>query len=89
MDVAGSYGSSGMSGLTVLTHPSTTGFPQPWILRAKASMQNAVYPGRQPSALPRDRPVILRYRIVLHRGELPPAEIARLQAEYAAGAIGQ
>ena len=52
-------------------------------------MQNAVYPGRQPSALPRDRPVILRYRIVLHRGELPPAEIARLQAEYAAEAIAQ
>lgn len=36
-------------GLTVLMHPSTTGFPQPWILRARGSMQNAVYPGRQPS----------------------------------------
>ena len=89
MDVSGSYGSSGKSGLTVLTHPSTTGFPQPWILRARASMQNAVYPGREPVAVPRDRPVILRYRIVLHRGELAPAEIARLQAEYAAETIAQ
>jgi Family of unknown function (DUF6807) len=89
MDVSGSYGSSGKSGLTVLTHPSTTGFPQPWILRARASMQNAVYPGRHPVALPRDRSVILRYRIVLHRGELWPAEIARLQAEYAAETIAQ
>jgi hypothetical protein len=84
MDVTGSYGSAGRSGVAVLTHPSTTGFPQTWILRAKASMQNAVYPGRQPVALPRDRPLVLRYRIVLHRGELAPAEIARLQAEYAA-----
>ena len=84
MDVTGSYGSAGRSGVAVLTHPSTTGFPQAWILRAKASMQNAVYPGRQPVALPRDRPLVLRYRIVLHRGELAPAEIARLQAEYAA-----
>jgi hypothetical protein len=50
-------------------------------------MQNAVYPGRQPVAIPRDRPVILRYRIVLHRGELPPADIGRLQAEYAAEKI--
>jgi hypothetical protein len=83
MDVSGSYGTSGKSGVAVLTHPSTTGFPQAWILRAKASMQNAVYPGRQPVALLRDRPVILRYRIVLHRGELAPAEIARLQAQYA------
>jgi hypothetical protein len=47
-------------------------------------MQNAVYPGRQPVALPPDRPLILRYRIVLHRGELASSEIARLQAEYAA-----
>lgn len=89
MDVSGSYGAAGKSGLTVLTHPSTTGFPQPWILRARGSMQNAVYPGRQPVALPRDRPVILRYRIVLHRGELTPADFARLQAEYAAETIVQ
>jgi hypothetical protein len=82
MDVSGSYGKSGKSGLTVLTHPSTTGFPQPWILRARSSMQNAVYPGRQPVAIPRDRPVILRYRLVVHRGELAPADIERLQAEY-------
>jgi hypothetical protein len=83
MDVSGTYGTAGKSGLTVLTHPGTTGFPQPWILRAKASMQNAVYPGRQPVAIPRDRPLLLNYRIVLHRGELAPADIARLQAEYA------
>ena len=89
MDVSGSYGASGTSGLTVLTHPSTTGFPQPWILRARGSMQNAVYPGRQPSAIPRDRPVILRYRIVLHRGELALANIRRLQAEYAGESIAR
>jgi len=89
MDVSGSYGASGKSGLTVLTHPSTSGFPQPWILRARGSMQNAVYPGRQPVALPRDRPVILRYRLVLHRGELAPADIERLQAEYAGERIQQ
>ena len=89
MDVSGSYGAAGKSGLTVLTHASTTGFPQPWILRAVGSMQNAVYPGRQPVAIPRDRPVILRYRIVLHRGELAPAEIGRLQAEYAGERIAQ
>ena len=89
MDVSGSYGAKGKSGLTVLTHPSTTGFPQRWILRARSSMQNAVYPGREPVAIPRDRPVILRYRIVLHRGELAAADIERLQAEYAGERIAQ
>jgi hypothetical protein len=87
MDVSGSYGATGKSGLTVLTHPSTTGFPQPWILRARGSMQNAVYPGRQAVAILRDRPVILRYRIVLHRGELAPSDMERLQAEYAKESI--
>jgi hypothetical protein len=52
-------------------------------------MQNAVYPGRNPVAIPRDRPVILRYRIVLHRGELAPAAIARMQAEYARETIAR
>ena len=83
MDVSGTFGTSGTSGLTVLTHPSTTGFPQRWILRARGSMQNAVYPGRQPSAISRDRPTLLNYRIVLHRGVMAPADAARLQAEYA------
>jgi hypothetical protein len=89
MDVSGSYAASGRSGLTVLTHPSTTGFPQPWILRARGSMQNAAYPGRQPVAIQRDRPVILRYRLVLHRGDVAPAEIERLQAAYAGERIAQ
>jgi hypothetical protein len=46
-------------------------------------MQNAVYPGRQPVPIARARPVILRYRVVLHRGELTPADMERLQSEYA------
>lgn len=89
MDVSGSYGASATSGLTVLTHPSTTGFPQRWILRARGSMQNAVYPGRQPVVIPRDRPVLLHYRLVVHRGVLAPADIERLQAEYAKERIPQ
>ncbi len=83
MDISGSYGPAGKSGVTILTHPTSTGFPQKWILRARNSMQNAAYPGQQPVAVPRDRPVTLRYRLVLHRGELAPAEIDRLQAAYA------
>ena len=87
MDISGSYGPSGKSGVTILTHPSTTGFPQRWILRARNSMQNAVYPGQQPVAIPRDQPVILRYRVVLHRGELTSARLGELQAAYAKESI--
>jgi hypothetical protein len=40
-------------------------------------------------AIPRDRPVILNYRLVLHRGALAPADITRLQAEYAAERVAE
>src|SRR5262245_59964443 len=87
MDVSGTYGKAGTSGVAVLTHPSTTGFRQHWILRARTSMQNAVFPGQHPVAIPRDRPVILNYRLVMHRGAVAPADVTRLQAEYAAERI--
>ena len=89
MDVSGSYGASGKSGLTILTHPTSAGFPQQWILRAKGSMQNAVYPGRHPVAISRDRPLLLNYRLVLHRGELATEDIERLQAQYSDERIAQ
>jgi len=56
------------SGVAVLIHPQTPGYPQPWILRRKGSMQNPVFPGRQPVLLSREQPLVLRYRILLHRG---------------------
>lgn len=70
-------------GLAILTHPSDPRFPQPWILRRQRSMQNAAYPGREPVALEMDRPLVLRYRLVLHRGQLEAAALDRLQSEYA------
>ena len=67
-----------------LCHPSLPNFPQPWILRRKTSMQNPVYPGPHPVALPREDPLVLRYRLVLHRGAGRELDLDRLQAEYGA-----
>lgn len=69
-------------GLAILTHPSNPGFPHPWILRQQRSMQNPVYPGREPVAVPQDEPLVLRYRLVLHRGQLEPSAIDQLQRRY-------
>jgi hypothetical protein len=69
----------------VLHHPSTPGFPQPWILRESESMQNARWPGRTPVAIPRrGAPITLRYRLVVHRGASASVPLERLQSEYAA-----
>jgi len=71
------------SGIAVLGHPSDPGFPQPWILRNQKSMQNSVYPGREPVTISTAQPLVLRYRIILHDGSLAPGNLDRLQCEFA------
>lgn len=72
------------SGVTILCHPDSPGYPQPWILRRGRSMQNPQWPGRHSVALSRTEPTVLRYRLILHRGAADAATIDRWQADYAA-----
>jgi hypothetical protein len=83
VDLSASYGPDrDLSGIAILTHPSNPGAPPPWLLRQKGSMQNPVFPGRETTELSADRPLVLRYRLVVHRGRLEPAEIQGWQAAY-------
>lgn len=81
MDISGSMGLNGaQAGLVII---SCNGFDQkgtPWILREKESMQNAVFPGRDPVKISQENPLVLRYRLVVYKGKLSPFEIATLQA---------
>ena len=54
------------------------------ILRSSRSMQNPMYPGREAVAIPRDKPLVLRYRLAVHRGDTAHADIEALQREYEA-----
>lgn len=84
VDVSGSYGASDVvSGVTMLAHPSLPVFPPVWVLRRQRSMQNAVYPGREAVLLPTDRPLVLRYRLVVHRGTVTAEQAGRWQKKYA------
>jgi hypothetical protein len=84
VDLSAPYGADGeTSGVTILVHPDNPGFPQPWILRQKGSMQNPVFPGREAVEVPTDDPLVLRYRLVVHRGGARSADMERWQAEYA------
>lgn len=83
IDVVGTLVDDRISGVAMLTHPATPGFPQPWILRSRGSMQNAVYPGATPVLLPTEKPLVLRYRLVIHRGAVQVEQIDRWQREYA------
>jgi hypothetical protein len=81
-------------GLAVIAHdanPRPAGAedvaaPQRWILRRQRSMQNAVYPGRDPVELSTELPTRLRYRIAVHDGTLEGEQIESIQQDYLASA---
>lgn len=83
LDMTAAFGSNDtLSGVTILSHPSVPGFPQRWILRQARSMQNPVFPGREPAELPTDRPLVFRYRMILHRGEASVDQIRDWQTKF-------
>ncbi len=87
VDFSADFGGHGhSSGVAVLVHPVATGYPQRWILRGPAtpSMQNPVWPGAVPVAVPMGEEVRLRYRLVLHRGDAASLDLNALHATYAA-----
>jgi hypothetical protein len=83
LDFSGNLGGQGkINGLAILCHKSSPGYPQRWILRRKGSAQNPVYPGRDPVPLSREKPLVLRYRLIIHRGGVNDVNLDKLQAEY-------
>lgn len=66
-------------GLTIIDQKSNPGYPQPWILRSSSSMQNAVYPGCITVALDPIKPLVLRYSVVVHNGNLKGRKIGRIK----------
>jgi hypothetical protein len=83
LDFSGNLGGQGKtSGLAILCHSSSPGYPQRWILRRKGSAQNPVYPGRHPVPLSLEKPLVLRYRLIIHRGNVNDVNLDKLQTEY-------
>ena len=83
MDFSGSFGKDQKSnGIAILCHPDNPLYPSPWILRQKGSMQNAVYPGRERIKLEMNKPLILKYRLIIHNGDVGAVDLNKLQAEY-------
>lgn len=57
-------------GVAIMVHPSHPDSPLKWILRAKGSMQNPRWPGQHAVALSTKEETRLRYRLVLHSGDI-------------------
>lgn len=72
MNISGAFAKKGTrkGGLVIIADPDNQSVPQKWILRNKESMQNPVFPGRDPYELEKGKPLLLNYRIILYVGEL-------------------
>jgi hypothetical protein len=76
MDMSGSLAANGgKAGMVVIAHPDNPPPQDQWILRTKDSMQNPVYPGREPVLISDKEPTVLRYRLIIYDGELSREEI--------------
>lgn len=83
-DVSGRFAEDDdISGIAILTHPTLPEFPPKWLLR-HYGMQNVAWPGREPVALPMDKPVVLRHRLVIHRGDVEAGRVPEHQSVFAA-----
>jgi len=83
MDFSGRFGTgSEISGITIICNPAMPGYPQPWILRQKGSMQNVVFPGRERIDVPKNKELVLYYRLIIHKGDATCLDIHSLIQEY-------
>ncbi len=65
-------------GIVVMSHQTNPTHPEPWILRKTSSMQNPVYPGREPVPVSEQEPTVIQYRLVIYQDELPDKQIDSL-----------
>ena len=82
MDMVASFDGERLSGIAILQHPTN---PQPlnkWILRQKGSMQNPVFPGRERVPLSQAKPIVLKYRLIVHRGGEGAVNVQALFKDY-------
>jgi hypothetical protein len=83
MDFTGSFEGESLpkTGVVVFGYSSGSGQQYPWILRSVTSMQNVPYPGRTPIELSK-KGLRLKYRIIVHNGEMSNEEIEKLYRLY-------
>jgi hypothetical protein len=78
MKINGSFLKDGKKGgVVIFSNPQNPAPSDNWILRKSASVQNAVFPGRQPVSIPFDQPLILKYSILVFQGDLSAKQIKK------------
>lgn len=83
MKIGGSFLNEGKKGgVVILSNPQNPAPSDSWIIRKKASMQNAAYPGRKPVAIPVDQPLVLKYSLLVFQGEMNEKQIKKAVNQF-------
>jgi len=75
-------GRKAMSGAAVFVHPANPSAPTGWLLRHYGFL-GACWPALEPYTLEPGKPVTLRYRVYVHRGDADEGNVARAYERYA------
>lgn len=79
VNISGSVGKNeSAGGIVIIDHPGNPGYPQPWILRRKNSMQNAAYPGNILIPVSTQQPLILKYSLIVYSGKMNDSKIKKI-----------
>jgi hypothetical protein len=79
VNVSGSLGKNNSSGGIVMVDcPDNPGYPQPWILRKKNSMQNAAFPGNTTIPISTVEPMVLKYSLIVYSGKMSDKNIQKI-----------
>jgi hypothetical protein len=76
---------TGVEGLAILQHPSNIGFPSPWFTRDYGFMSPTpmYWPTDDKSTqLKKGEKITLRYRVLVHAGDVEQADIAGAYKQY-------
>ena len=83
LDITGTFDPTHpSSGVAVFCHPKYPKKKQPWILRYKGSMQNPAFPHTDRVAISQKKPLVLKYRLVIHDQEVDSAILDKMYQEY-------
>jgi hypothetical protein len=84
-DLSSRFGSQDQrSGAAVFLHPEHPGQPVGWTLR-KYGFLNPAFPGTTPVKLEPDKPLVLRYRLWIHRGDAAAGGVPEAYEAYRKG----
>jgi hypothetical protein len=78
VNISGSVGKNNSNGgIVIIDNPQNSGYPQPWILRKQKSMQNAAFPGNTTVSISTQKPLVLKYSLLVYTGKMSNKNIQR------------